>query len=255
MSDPAPYSRSVRLRSRSVTWNGSRAGSGTRSVTDCGPGASRTGPTAPPGAGVPAGSGITSAALTQATALRDSWSRTWSFHRPDSTATVPVGKNQLYVPCGTARPGVMLSVVPVPAVSSFRTTTPGNVISTSPTVSGQRALAESPPAVTTSEAHAVRPSAHRATAGSQPAYRPTAAEGGRRSSAGSRTNARSMAAGAWRTVSGTNGTLVPHGSTRRTDAPGAASTLNGIPSPAGRSTRPVGRKLVVSIHAARPGDA
>src|SRR5437588_11387617 len=172
MSDAAPYSRNVTLRSRSVTWNGSRAGSGTRSVTDLGPDASRTEPTTPPGGGVPGARDTTSPALTHATASRDSCSRTWSFQRPDSTATVPVGKNQLYVPWGTARPGVMLSLVPVCAISSFSSTTRGNVISTGVIVSGQRAAAVSPSVVTTSVAQAVRPSAHSAAAGSQPAYRP-----------------------------------------------------------------------------------
>src|SRR5207253_11186169 len=168
MSDAAPYSRNVTLRSRSVTWNGSRAGSGTRSVTDLGPDASRTEPTTPPGGGVPGARDTTSPALTHATASRDSCSRTWSFQRPDSTATVPVGKNQLYVPWGTARPGVRLSVVPVWAVSSSRTTTVGKVISTTVTPSGQRAVAVSAPTVATSVAHAVRPSAHSAAAGSHP---------------------------------------------------------------------------------------
>src|SRR5256886_8811993 len=106
MSDAAPYSRKVTLRSRSVTWNGTRVGSGTRRVTDFGPDARRTEPTAPRGGGVPGASPTTSVALTHATAARDSCSRTCSFQRPDSTATVPVGKNQLYVPRGTARPGV-----------------------------------------------------------------------------------------------------------------------------------------------------
>src|SRR5207249_9842950 len=67
----------------------------------------------PPGGGVPAGSSITSAAFTHTAELFDSWRRTWSFQRPESTAVVPVGKNQLYVPPGTDFPGVMLSVVPV----------------------------------------------------------------------------------------------------------------------------------------------
>src|SRR5438445_4247697 len=143
MSDAAPYRRKVTLRSRSVTWNGSREGSGTRSVTDFGPDARRTEPTTPRGGGVPGTSPTTSLALTHATAPRDSCSRTWSFQRPDSTATVPVGKNQLYVPWGTARPGVMLSVAAVCAVSSFSTTTVGNVRSTVVIVSGQGTAAVS----------------------------------------------------------------------------------------------------------------
>ncbi len=76
MSDAAPYRRSVTLRSRSLTWNGSRAGSGTRSVTDFGPDASRTERTTPRGGGVPGASVTTSLALTHATASRDSCSRT-----------------------------------------------------------------------------------------------------------------------------------------------------------------------------------
>jgi len=62
----------------------------------------------------------------------------------------------------------MLSVVPVWAVSSFRTTTCGNDMSTVAIVSGQRAVAVSPPAATTRVAQAVRPSAHNAAAGSHP---------------------------------------------------------------------------------------
>src|SRR5439155_22745583 len=137
------------------------AGSGTRNVTDFGPDVSRTELTAPPGGAVPGGSRTTSAAFTHATVARESRSRTRSFQRPDSTATVPVGKNQLYAPCGTARPAVRLSVVPVWAVSSSRTTTVGKVMSTMFTPRGQRAVAVSapPPTVTTSVAQAVRPSA------------------------------------------------------------------------------------------------
>ena len=62
---------------------------------EAGPGRSRTEPTTPPGGGVPAGSGTTSAAFTHATELFESWRRAWSFQRPESTAVVPVGKNQL----------------------------------------------------------------------------------------------------------------------------------------------------------------
>src|SRR4029077_15358333 len=119
--------------------------------------------------GVPGASATTSPALTHATAARDSCSRTSSFQRPDSTATVPVGKNQLEVPWGTARPALTLSVVPVWAVSSFRTTTCGNVRSTIVIVSGQRAVAVSAPTATTSVAQAVPPAAQSAPAGSQPA--------------------------------------------------------------------------------------
>ncbi len=149
-----------------MTWNGSFPGSGTRRVTDAGPGWSRTEPTTPPGGGVPAGSSITSAAFTHTAELFDSWRRIWSFQRPESTAVVPVGKNQLYVPPGTDFPGVMLSVVPVCAVSSLSTTTLGNVMSTRPIVSGQRAVALSRPTTTSSVAQALLPSEHSAAAGS-----------------------------------------------------------------------------------------
>src|SRR5947207_5567236 len=145
----------------------------------------------------------------------------------------------------------MLSVVPVWAVSSFRTTTCGNDMSTVAIVSGQRAAAVSPPAATTGVAHAVRPSAHNAAAGSHPRYRPGA--GGSRYAAVSATKARTLHAGSAGSVSGTSGTLAPQGRTRRSDAPGAACTLRSTPSPAGRASVPVGMKLVVSIHAARPG--
>ena len=79
---------------------------------------------------------------------------------------MPVGKNQLYVPPGTALPTVRLSVVPVCAVSSFSTTTVGNVMSTRLTLRGQRAVAVSGPAATWSVAHSVTPSPHSAAAGS-----------------------------------------------------------------------------------------
>ena len=68
--------RRPRLRSCSVTWNGSLPASGTRSVTDPGPACRRTDPTAPPGGGVPGASDTTSAAFTQAAAPFDSCSRT-----------------------------------------------------------------------------------------------------------------------------------------------------------------------------------
>src|SRR6266704_4476746 len=158
--------RRGRLRSPSVTWKGSFAGSGTRSVTAVGPGTSRTEPTVPPGGGVPAGSGTTSPAPTQANALRDNCSRAWSSQRPESTAVVPVGKNQLYVPYGTARPGVRLSVVPVCAVSSFSTTTVGNARSMGPTVSGHGAVAVSCPTTASSVAQALLPSGQSGAAGS-----------------------------------------------------------------------------------------
>src|SRR6266699_2813465 len=145
----------------------------------------------------------------------------------------------------------MLSVVPVWAVSSFRSTTCGNVMSTVVIVSGQRAVALSPAAAATSVPQAVRPSAHIAPAGSQPRYRPGA--GGSRYAAVSATNARTLHAGSAGRVSGTSGTLDPQGRTRRSDAPGAACTLSRIPSPAGNARLPTGAKLVVSIHAARPG--
>src|SRR5205807_8714428 len=67
------------------------------------------------------------------------------------------------------------------------------------------------------------------------------------------TNARTLHAGSPGSVSGTSGTLDPQGRTRRTDAPGTACTLRRIPSPAGNASAPTGVKLVVSIHAARPG--
>src|SRR6266704_2870909 len=162
------------------------SGSPTRGATAVGPGTSRTEPTVPPGGGVPAGSGTTSPAPTQANALRDSCSRAWSSQRPESTAVVPVGKNQLYVPYGTARPGVRLSVVPVCAVSSFSTTTVGSARSTRLIASGQRARAVSPAAATSSMAQAVLPSVHSGAVGSQPTYRP--AGGARRYAAGSVAN-------------------------------------------------------------------
>jgi len=118
-------------------------------------------------------------------------------------------------------------------------------------VSGQRAVAVSPAAATTSVAQAVRPSAHNAPAGSQPRYRPGA--GASRYAAVSATNARTLHAGSAGSVSGTSGTLDPQGSTRRSDAPGAACTLRRTPSPAGKPSVPTGMKLVVSIHTARPG--
>src|SRR5437899_3362110 len=93
---------------------------------DAGPGCTRPEPTTPPGGGVPTGSGTTSAAFTQTPELFESCRRAWSFQRPESTAVVPVGKNQLYVPPGTDFPTVRLSVVPVCAVSSLSTTTVGN---------------------------------------------------------------------------------------------------------------------------------
>src|SRR2546422_9458959 len=67
------------------------------------------------------------------------------------------------------------------------------------------------------------------------------------------TNARTPPGRPTGAVSGTSGMLEPHGSNRRTVAPGVACTLRGIPSASGSSTLPAGAKLVVSIHAARPG--
>src|SRR2546430_5703661 len=112
---------------------------------DAGPGCIRTEPTTPPGGGVPTGSGTTSAAFTQTAEFFESCRRAWSFQRPESTAVVPVGKNQLYVPPGTDFPTVRLSVVPVCAVSSLSTTTVGNARSMGPTVSGHGAVAVSCP--------------------------------------------------------------------------------------------------------------
>ena len=123
-------------------------------------------------------------------------------------------------------------------------------MSTVVTVSGQRAVAVSPPTATASAAQDVRPSAHSALAGSHPVYRPT--PGGSRYAAVSATNARTPQAGSAGSVSGTSGTLDPQGKTRCKDAPGAACTLSRIPSPAGNARLPTGAKLVVSIHAARP---
>src|SRR2546426_10382327 len=112
---------------------------------DAGPGCSRTEPTTPPGGGVPTGSGTTSAAFTQTAALFESCRRAWSFQRPESTAVVPVGKNQLYVPPGTDFPTVRLSVVPACAVSSLSTTTVGDASSMGPTGSGHGPVAGSCP--------------------------------------------------------------------------------------------------------------
>ena len=115
---------------------------------------------------MPAGSGTTSAAFTQTAEFFESWRRAWSFHRPESTPVVPVGKNQLYVPPGTAFPTVRLSVVPVCAVSSLSTTTVGKVMSRSPTVSGHCAVTVSGPTTASSVAHALLPSGHSGAAGS-----------------------------------------------------------------------------------------
>src|SRR3989442_254843 len=65
---------------------------------DAGPGCIRTEPTTPPGGGVPTGSGTTSAAFTQTAEFFESCRAAWSFQRPESTAVVPLGKNQLYGP-------------------------------------------------------------------------------------------------------------------------------------------------------------
>ena len=89
-----------------------------------------------------------------------------SFHRPENTAVVAVGKNQLYVPPGTDFPTVRLSVVPVCAVSSLSATTVGNVMSMRPTVSGHRAVAVSPPTAASRVAHVVLPSGQSGAAGS-----------------------------------------------------------------------------------------
>src|SRR6266581_5057344 len=146
-SEATPYSRSVRLRSPSSTWKGTCTGSGTRSNNDLVPAVSRTEPTIPPGGGVPGGRGTTSAVLTHATAPRDSCSRVWPFQRADATAVVPNGKNQLYVPYGTALPTVRLSLVPVCAVSSFSTTTTRWARSSVSTTRGQTARAVSAPTI------------------------------------------------------------------------------------------------------------
>ena len=133
---------------------------------DAGPGCSRTEPTTPPGGGVPTGSGTTSAAFTQTAEFFESCRRAWSFQRPESTAVVPVGKNQLYVPPGTDFPTVRLSVVPVCAVSSLSTTTVGNARSMGPTVSGHGAVAVSCPTTASSVAQALLPSGQSGAAGS-----------------------------------------------------------------------------------------
>src|SRR5882762_8212846 len=133
---------------------------------DAGPGCRRTEPTTPPGGGLPGGSGTTSAAFTQTAELFESWRRAWSFHRPESTAVVPVGKNQLYVSPGTDFPTVRLSVVPVCAVSSLSATTVGNAMSMRPTLSGHGAVAVSRPSTASSVAHAVLPSGQSGAAGS-----------------------------------------------------------------------------------------
>src|SRR2546430_14285750 len=67
------------------------------------------------------------------------------------------------------------------------------------------------------------------------------------------TKARTAPGSSGASVSGTSGTLEPHGSRRRTVAPGVACTVRGIPSSSGRASVPAGVKLVVSIHTVRPG--
>ena len=120
------------------------------------------------------------------------------------------------------------------------------------TASGQRAVAESFSTVTTSVAHAVRPSTHNAAAGSHPTYRRPGSPGASRRGAVSIVNARRPPGNAGGDESGTRGTLEPHGSSSRTVALEAAWTLRGMPSPRGSARLPAGVKLVVSIHAARP---
>src|SRR5256885_142621 len=147
---------------------------------DAGPGCIRTEPTTPPGGGVPTGSGTTSAAFTQTAEFFESCRRAWSFQRPESTAVVPVGKNQLYVPPGTDFPTVRLSVVPACAVSSLSTTTVGNASSMGPTVSGHGAVAVSCPTTAPSVAQAPLPSGHGGAAagrGAQALHAPLARSG------------------------------------------------------------------------------
>src|SRR2546425_11597287 len=67
------------------------------------------------------------------------------------------------------------------------------------------------------------------------------------------TRARTARGSSGASVSGTSGTLEPHGSRRRTVAPGVACTVRGIPSSSGRASVPAGVKLVVAIHTVRPG--
>ena len=159
----------------------------------------------------------------------------------------------MYVPPGTARPAVRLSVVPVRAVSSSSATTTGRAGSSSVRRSGQTARAVSPAATTSSRAQPRPPalSAHNHWAGSQPTYR--SGEAGTRSPAGTVPNARSPHAGSPGRGSRTSGTTVPDGVRSRTVEPGAARTASRTPSPGGSASTPRGAKLVVSIHAARPG--
>src|SRR5882672_7045397 len=147
-SEATPYSRSVRLLSSSSTLKGTCVGSGTRSTSERGPGTRRTDSTIPPGGGVPAASGTTSALFTHATAPRDSCRRVWLPQRAVATEIVPSGKNQLYVPYGTALPTVRLSLFPVCAVSSFNTITAGCARSSVSSTSGQTARAVSVPTMT-----------------------------------------------------------------------------------------------------------
>src|SRR5256884_2491494 len=171
-SEATPYNRSVRLFSSSSTRNGTCAGSGTRNTSERAPATRRTEPTMPPGGGVAGGSDTTSAVFTHATALRDSCSRVWLPQRAVATDVVPSGKNQLYVPYGTALPTVRLSLVPVCAVSSFSTTTAGCARSSVSSTSGQTARAVSVPTIASTIA------SHSGSAGSQATKRSTA--GGRR---------------------------------------------------------------------------
>src|SRR5207249_7456422 len=67
------------------------------------------------------------------------------------------------------------------------------------------------------------------------------------------TKARTAPGSSGASVSGTSGTLEPHGRRRCTVAPGVACTVRGIPSSRGRASVPAGVKLVVSIHTVRPG--
>ena len=122
---------------------------------------SRTEPTIPPGGGVAGESGTTSPVFTHAIASRESCSRVWLPQRADATDVVPSGKNQLYVPYGTAFPTVRLSLFPVCAVSSFSTTTMGCARSNVSRTSGQTARAVSLPTIASTIA------SHSGAAGSQ----------------------------------------------------------------------------------------
>src|SRR5438093_1469351 len=103
-----------------------------------------------------------------AAAPRDSCRRVWLPYRAVATDVVPNGKNQLYVPYGTALPTVRLSLFPVCAVSSFKTTTAGCERSSVSSTSGQSARAVSVPTMAPTMA------SHSGIAGSHATYRSAA---------------------------------------------------------------------------------